>query len=157
MKTLFAAWLTLACLAAMAQAPIYRCGNEYTNTRPEGKDCKLLLGGNITVITGTQANKAQAPVAPDKATKAQPVQPADQDARLILNNELARARARQQDLLREYNNGQPDIQGAESRNHQKYLDRVERLKASLARVEGDIAGIERELARLSPAGAALGR
>jgi hypothetical protein len=145
--------LSLASWASWAQAPIYRCGNEYTNTKPEGRDCKLLSGGNITVIQGTQANKP----APASSVKPAPANPAaqaeqqrrDADARLILNNELAKARARQQELLQEYNNGQPDRQGGEARNHQKYLDRVERLKASLSRVEGDIAGIERELARLS--------
>jgi hypothetical protein len=145
--------LSLASWASWAQAPIYRCGNEYTNTKPEGRDCKLLSGGNITVIQGTQANKpAQASglkPAPTNARAQAEQQRRDTDARLILNNELSKARTRQQELLQEYNNGQPDMQGGEARNHQKYIDRVERLKASLARVEGDIAGIERELARLS--------
>jgi hypothetical protein len=37
--------------------------------------------------------------------------------------------------------------GPEPKNHQKYLDRVAELKASIARNEDDIAGIKRELAR----------
>jgi hypothetical protein len=37
--------------------------------------------------------------------------------------------------------------GPEHRNHQKYLDRVAELKASIARNENDIAGIQRELTR----------
>ena len=40
-------------------------------------------------------------------------------------------------------------QGAEARNHQKYLDRVAELKAAIARNEEDIAGIKRELTRNS--------
>ena len=50
----------------------------------------------------------------------------------------------------EYKDGKPDHQGIESRNHQKYLDRVAELKAAIARNESDIAGIRRELGR-SPA------
>jgi seryl-tRNA synthetase len=75
----------------------------------------------------------------------------DSDARLILQSELKKAQARQEELQREYNNGEPEKRGDESRNHQKYLDRVAELKASLARNESDVAGIRRELDRL-PAG-----
>jgi hypothetical protein len=46
--------------------------------------------------------------------------------------------------------------GPEHRNHQKYLDRIADLKASIDRNQSDIAGIQREIARLpaSPAAAA---
>lgn len=139
--------------AVWAQAPIYRCGNEYTNSKPEGRDCKLLSGGNLTVIESTPLPKAsKAPAA--TASVPQPAKPTneqsrrDSDARLILQSELNKARSRQQELLAEYNNGQPEKQGAETRNHQKYLDRVDSLRASIARVASDIAGIERELDRL---------
>jgi hypothetical protein len=52
-------------------------------------------------------------------------------------------------LLRQYNNGEPEKQGGESRNYQKYLDRVAELKADLARNDSDIAGIRRELGRIA--------
>jgi len=73
----------------------------------------------------------------------------DSDARLILQSELTKAEARQAELLKEFNNGEPDKRGDEARNYQKYLDRVAELKASLARNESDIAGIQRELGRVS--------
>jgi hypothetical protein len=154
--------LGLASSACLAQAPIYRCGNEYTNTLPEGRDCKLLSGGNVTVIEGTRPNKSAAAPARKAASgaSASSDQKArrDTDARLILQAELAKAQARRQDIQKEYNNGQPEMRGGESRNHQKYLDRLEGLKASLARVDGDIAGIERELSRLpASANATLAR
>ena len=38
-----------------------------------------------------------------------------------------------------------------SLDHQKYLDRVAEMKASLARLESDIAGIRRELGRVPAA------
>ena len=50
-------------------------------------------------------------------------------------------------MLKEYNNGEPEKQGPEHRNQQKYLDRITELKASIARNESDIAGIRREMGR----------
>lgn len=158
MKFLFLTLLTVSALAHGAEERIYRCGNEYTNTVSESqaKNCKLISGGNVTVI---QSTKPQAGV--KVATASQPgqrVDAADQrakdsDARLILDSELKKAEAKQSELLKEYNNGEPEKLGPEARNHQKYLDRVAELKASIARNESDIAGIKRELGRL-PASAA---
>lgn len=73
----------------------------------------------------------------------------DSDARLILEAELKKAETRFAELSREYNNGEPEKRGNESRNYQKYLDRVAELKADLSRTESDIAGIRRELGRIS--------
>jgi hypothetical protein len=73
----------------------------------------------------------------------------DADARYILDSELKKAEGRRADLLKEYNNGEPEKLGPETRNHQKYLDRVAELKAAIARNEADIAGIQRELSRLT--------
>ena len=72
----------------------------------------------------------------------------DSDARQILESELKKAESRQAELVKEYNNGEPDKQGAEGRNYQKYLDRVAELKASIARNQSDIAGLKRELDRV---------
>jgi hypothetical protein len=73
----------------------------------------------------------------------------DADARVILESELKKAEARQAELLKEFNNGEPEKLGPEHRNHQKYLDRVAELKAGIARNENDIAGIKRELGRVA--------
>ena len=144
-------------MGAQAQERIYRCGNEYTNTVSEAnaKNCKLISGGNVTVVQGQKpasANSGGAKVAsaPNSAPR---IDTADQrakdsDARLILEAELKKAEARQLELQKEYNNGEPEKLGPEARNHQKYLDRVAELKAALARNESDIAGIRRELGRL---------
>ncbi len=147
--------LLLLCANAQAQERIYRCGNAYTNTVTEAqaKDCKLVEGANVTVVQGTR------PAAPAAAPRASPAgsgprvntqeqKSRDSDARLILQSELKKAEARQAELIKEYNNGQPDRRGDEARNYQRYLDRVAELKANLARNESDIAGIRRELGRL---------
>jgi len=155
-------FLLIAFFAAVAPAfsqdRIYRCGNEYTNTVPDSRvrNCKLIEGGNVTVVQGTPVRPAPAksvstssanPAGGGK-TVSQEQKSRDSDARLILEAELKKAEARQLELAREYNNGEPEKRGDEARNHQKYLYRVAELKAGLARNESDIAGIRRELGRL---------
>ena len=159
MKYAFLFPLAAAFVAAnsYAQAPVYRCaGNVYTNDAAEAraKGCKTLEGGNVTVVQGTRVN-SPAPVKVATAAQAGQRVDADEqkardsDARAILEAELKKAEARQAELAKEYNNGEPEKMGPEHRNYQKYLDRVAELKASIARNESDIAGIKRELGRVS--------
>jgi hypothetical protein len=152
--------LLLLCATAQAQERIYRCGNAYTNTVTEAqaKNCKLVEGANVTVVQGTRPAQQPVPAQAGAASagprvNVQEQKSRDSDARLILQSELQKAEARQAELLKEYNNGEPEKRGDEARNYQRYLDRVAELKASLARNESDIAGIRRELGRLpgSPA------
>ena len=170
-KTLLTLWIIAALpVAAFAQDRIYRCGNEYTNNATQAKErgCKLVEGGNVTIVRGTAPAPA-APAAPAAGGGAAPAArsagtaPAsapridnaeqrkrDADAKAILEQELRRAQARQAELAKEYNNGEPDKIGGEARNHQKYLDRVAELKAAIERNQSDIEGIKRELGRLGP-------
>jgi hypothetical protein len=156
--------LVAAASSAQAQSRIWRCGNTYTNDsrQAEAHGCKAVEGGNVTVVEGTRVNNANAgAVRVAAVTSSSSATPSgsrldsaeqkarDSDARQILEAELKKAQARQAELEKEYNKGEPDKQGGEARNHQKYLDRVAELKASLARNESDIAGIQRELGRLS--------
>jgi hypothetical protein len=135
--------------AHAAEDRIYRCGNEYTNTvsDAQAKSCKLISGGNVTVIQAIKPPTGKTSAAGPR-TDTQDQRAKDSDARMILDAELKRAEAKQADLLREYNNGEPERLGPETRNNQKYLDRVTELKAALARNEADIAGIKRELSRV---------
>lgn len=137
---------------------VYRCaGNVYTNNAAEARanGCKPMEGGNITVVEGTRVNGgANAPVrvatAPQASQRidADEQKSRDSDARGILETELKKAEARQAELVKEYNNGDPEKLGPEHRNHQKWVDRVAELKANIARNENDIAGLRRELARV---------
>lgn len=149
--TLTATFL-LAGGAAQSQDRIYRCGNEYTNHVPAGQraNCKLLEGGNVTVVQRQRvpasirlASASETPTRVNESSQ----RARDMEARQILENELRRAESRQAELLREYNNGEPEKLGPETRNHQKYLDRVADLKSSMDRNESDIAGLRRELGR----------
>jgi hypothetical protein len=150
--------LAAVSLSSHAQSRIYRCGNTYTNNAAEAqaKGCKLMEGGNITIVEGTRVNTpVRVATAPQSASApGQRVVPEDQrardaGARAILEAELKKAEARQAELVKEFNNGEPEKLGPEHRNHQKYLDRVAELKANIARNETDIAGIKRELARFT--------
>ena len=141
-----------------AQAPnrIYRCGNAYTNTvtQEQAKNCKLVEGGNLTVVQGTRPAKASSQASTASTASSGPrvntveQKSRDSDARLILQSELKSAEERQVDLLKEYNNGAPERRNDEAPNSQRYRDRVADLKAKLARNESDMAGIRRELERL---------
>lgn len=154
---------SLLALSGFARADIYRCGNEYTNKISDAQkgQCKLVEGANVTIVEGFKppvVKPVAVPVSPVRLASAAP--PAsrvdnaeqkarDSDARLILEAELKKAEARYTDLSREYNNGEPEKRGSESRNYQKYLDRVAEIKSDLSRTESDIAGIRRELGRIS--------
>lgn len=155
----FAATLLVA--NSFAQNQIYRCGNEYINNAADAKTrgCKLVEGGNITIVEGTRVSPTESRTTPVRvASNAPAATPGvrvdagdqrnrDNETRAILDAELKKTEARQAELLKEYNNGEPEKMGSESRNHQKYLDRVADLKASIARNESDIASIRRELGR----------
>lgn len=156
----------LAPVAGWAQDRIYRCGNEYTNNATQAKErgCKLVEGGNVTVVQGSRpaaaAGGAAAPAAGSAPAGSPPNAPRvntndqkarDADARAILESELRKAEARHAELVKEYNGGAPERNALDLRNPQRYMERTAELKASVSRSESDIAGIKRELGRVAPA------
>lgn len=157
-------WMVLAVAAACvtpvsAEERIYRCGNEYTNNATEAKarGCKVMEGGNITIIQGTvpasssSSSRSSAPSAPRTSSPEQRAR--DSDARRILETELRKAEERLAQAEKAYANGQPEKEGVEARNHQRYLDRVAALKAEVDRARGDVNGLRRELERVGGAAA----
>lgn len=157
--------MALAALApaAWSQDRIYRCGNEYTNNASQARErgCKLVEGGNVTVVQGSRPSAAPASSQGAGSTAAPAASPSnaprvdandqrarDSDARAILEAELRKAEARLAELSKEYNNGEPQRTALELRNPQVYMERTAELKAAVARAESDVAGIKRELARL---------
>jgi hypothetical protein len=164
-------------LPAQAQQTVYRCGHEYTNAPREPGLCEPLSSQVITVINGTrpahQPHTAQRPASADLAARSGSVEPGaavasaaqlrtptvptrppdvqqserDAQARTILMQELDKARAQLAQLVQIYKQGEPEKWAAETRNHQKYLDRVAEMKAAIARTERDIDSLQRELMR----------
>lgn len=142
---------TLVLQPASAQDKIYRCGNEYTNNVSDAKarGCKLVEGGNVTVLQATKPAAAPAATSPANAPK---VSDADQkardsDRRAILQDELRKAEGKLAELRKEYNGGAPQKSALELRNTQVYQDRVTELKSNMDRAQADVDGIRRELDR----------
>lgn len=149
---------------------IFRCAGaaggapEYINNAKDAqtRGCKVVSGGNVTVVQGNPVTKSTPrPAAsgssgpPTPRAESGPEQRArDSDSRLILESELKKAEAKLAEQQKEYNNGEPEKQGIEGRNYQRYLDRVAELKASLGRSQSDVAGLKREIARLPGSSAA---
>jgi hypothetical protein len=163
MKRLAPSWLLIACGAAFAQqggAVVYRCPGPpvlYTDalTPAEARErgCRTIEGAPVTVVPATrprppaQPNGASAPRPGESRIDPGAQRARDNEARRILQDELAREEERLAALKKEYNNGEPERRGDE-RNYQKYLDRVAEMKAAIARKEADIAAIKRELTKL---------
>ena len=140
--------LGLLSVASPAQDVIYRCGQEYTNAPRSVSSCERLSSQSITVVPGTRPAGALPPSSPKamtdsvtsgaERTKTEPMRSGmplqtdrDAQARTIVVQELDKARQQLAQLLQEYNEGEPVKWAAEARNHQKYLDRVQALKAAL--------------------------
>ena len=134
---------------------IYRCGNAYTNQPDPAANCKPMAGGTVTVIEGTRVqNSSPIPSAVNAgggaSTKIESTEQRQRDvhAQAVLQAELSKAQKQYADLLREWNNGEPERRADEHRQPQKYQDRLAQLRGALQRTEADIAGLQRELSRL---------
>jgi len=151
---------TVAPTASVAQDRLYRCGNLYTNADKSADQACIRLGiDRITVVPAQpQESKSAAPAKPAAAQSPSRTTPTrvsslaqaqkDSESRQILESEWRKTRQRLQDLQSEYNQGEPERLGSERSNPQKYLDRVAALQSSIARLEADLTGIRRELARM---------
>jgi len=159
--------LLLACAAMPAlgadtpdSSVMYRCpGNDYKNTitakEAEKLGCKRIEGAPVTVIQMTKPRPATAAVPAasggNGGARVDPVaqRARDSDARRILEGELRSEEEKLAVMQKEFNNGQPERQGDE-KNFQKYLDRVEQMRAAIARKQTDIAALQREIKKLPP-------
>jgi len=159
-------WCVLSLLGAtayaapLAQDRVYRCGDLYTSEdKSQDPACTPLAIDRITVVqvqpqepkSAAQA-KPLALQAPGRTTPTRVSSLAqaqkDSESRQILEAEWRKTRQRLQELQSEYNQGEPERLGSERSNPQKYLDRVAALQSSIARLEADLTGIRRELARM---------
>jgi hypothetical protein len=175
---LFVELFLAICIAAWAgfsaaQGVVYRCeGNEYVASVKDSKNggCKVLEGGNVTVVQGTRpnaansANAANSNNAPIKVAATSSSSSSsnssqrhdsaeqksrDSDSRNILESELKKSEAKLAELLKEYNNGEPEKNSLEIKNPQRFTERLAEMKANIARLNSDIEGIKRELNRKS--------
>lgn len=137
--------------AALAQPPVYRCGQQYTNAPADPGRCERLSGQAVTVIPGTRVQTAEAPAA-GRAVTGTPQLPAakvaeadqrqrDGMARAIVSAELDKARQRHAELERQYRQAPPPHDSAPR----------SQLQAAVERAQRDIDSLHRELSR-HPAG-----
>ena len=164
LSTLSTLSIVLAFFSGTVSAQIYRCSAsgggapEYINNAKDAQSrgCKTLEGGNVTVVQGTAVQRPPARLATPAASSdagtrsdgAAQQKARDSDSRGILESELKKAESKLSEQQKDYNNGEPEKQGIEGRNNQRYLDRVADLKDGIARNQSDIAGLKREIARL---------
>jgi len=163
-------WLFVVCVHAVtaAEPRVYRCDNAvYTNQPEASQRCVPLTGGNVTVIEGTRVNgAAQTPTSTTgangvnaSATSSAKVDTQEQKQRdaqavAVLQAELQKAQSRHADLLKEWNQGEPDRHAIDIKQPTQYQERVAQLRMALQRSEADVMGLQRELNRLNnaPAG-----
>ncbi len=145
--------LTLQCAAGLAYADqdLYKCVDAggsvtYANTGST-KGCTKISVDPVVIPKLSTPQKAQASPSGFPKVDGATQKARDSDRRRILDDELRDKETKLADLKREYNNGEPERQGNE-RNYQRYLDRVERLKADIARAESDIASIKSEIGKV---------
>jgi Domain of unknown function (DUF4124) len=165
-KASFASALIVIAIAlpslSFAQAEIYRCEGDtgvplYQNT--PGKNCKKLDLQPLTAIPAPKLPAAAAVkpsagtsngVVPGKTASDFPKvdtgaqNQRDSDRRKILDDEVKKEENRLADLKKEFNNGEPERRGDE-RNFEKYQSRVQKLREDIARTEGNIGSLRREI------------
>lgn len=102
-------------------------------------------GGSSEPRAGTRATPASFPRVDTDTQRAR-----DNERRRILEEEL---RAEQEKLARlrsEFNNGEPERRGDETRNYARYQERVQRMLEDIQRSENNIISLQRELALVRP-------
>jgi hypothetical protein len=149
---------------AQQQGTVYRCPgppvlytDQVTAQEAKEKGCRTIEGAPITIVQATRprvpasgsAGAASGPAVRNGEGRVEPAEQRarDSDARRILSEELRREEARLAEMVREFNNGEPERRGDE-RNYARYQQRVAEMRAAIQRKEADLAAIRRELAKL---------
>ncbi len=154
------AGLTIAAAStAQAQGDIFVCtdpdGRKVYQNTGTSRGCKRL---DVQPLTTVPAPKLPAGGAPGPRAAAPAVTPAtfprveadtqrvrDGERRRILEDELKTEEERLAKLRTEFNNGQPERQGDETRNFARYQERVVRMQEDIQRSENNILALRREL------------
>lgn len=138
--------LFLGLTAFCAYAEIYKhvdADGRVTYSNVPIKGAKKL---DLDPLTSVPATKAKSPSnfpRVDGATQ----KSRDEGRRKILEEELANEEKLLAEARKTYNNGEPERLGDE-RNYQKYLDRAQKLKESVALHEKNVAALKQELSGL---------
>lgn len=102
-------------------------------------------GGSTEARADTRATPANFPRVDIDTQKAR-----DNDRRRILEEELRTEQERLSRLRGEFNSGEPERRGDETRNFARYQERVQRMQEDILRSENNVISLQRELALLRP-------
>lgn len=138
----------VAPVVAPTQGGIFKCvdpnGNVTYGNVGDVKGCKRIETESINTIPSQRPVARPGDAKAPNRVEAGAQKGRDNDRRKILEEELSSEEKRLADLRREFNSGEPERKGDE-RNYQRYLDRVERLKADISRSEANVDSLRREL------------
>jgi hypothetical protein len=155
---------TLAAAPSLAQGDIVLCVDDagrktYQNTG-NGKGCKRIDVQPLMTVPAPRMPVAAAqggsPIRPAveqrvagfPRVEADTQRARDNDRRRILEDELKAEEDRLARLRADFNNGQPERNGDETRNFARYQERVARMQEDIQRGESNVAALRRELALL---------
>jgi hypothetical protein len=102
-------------------------------------------GSGGEVRADTRATQASFPRVDADTQKAR-----DNDRRRILEEELRTEQEKLARLRGEFNNGEPERRGDESRNYARYQERIQRMQEDIQRSENNVVSLQREIALLRP-------
>ena len=144
--------LSLSMLAGQAFAQgVYVCTQangvrEYRNTG-DTRGCRKLDTESLSSIPAP-SSVTQAKADPSfPRVDSQTQKRRDLDRLQILNDEIRTEENKLAELKKEYQNGEPELQGSE-RNYAKYQERVATMKDEIARTEKNIEALKREIGQL---------
>jgi len=149
----------VACLAApAAQADIYKCVSDsgqitYTNAKPSAheKGCSLMTKDQpvSTASSGSRKSGTAATPSPSSFPKvdSDTQKSRDNDRRKILENELD-AEMKALDAAKKELAEQEAVRNGDEKNYQKFLDRVQPYKDTVALHQRNVDSLNKELAKL---------
>jgi hypothetical protein len=160
--TLVSTALAAASSAVQAQSSdIFLCvdadGNKTFQNVGTGKGCKRMDVGPVLSVPAPRLPPQRAAKDPEDRVTASPAnfprvdretqRTRDTDRKRVLEEELKAEEEKLARLKSEYNNGEPERRGDE-RNFALYADRIQKLRDDLARAEGNVNALRREIALL---------
>jgi len=151
--------LPLSAGIAFADQTVYKCGQEITNQPNDPSQCQKLLISKPTQIEGTRVQNGQSPktastvfdklVEPISITPNNPqeVHQRNTQARTVLEDEWQKLSARQAEMVRIFNGGQPALQDGETLQNPQYKRRASEMQTQIERMARDLMALKRELSR----------
>lgn len=160
--TLASTALAAASFAAPAQSSdIFMCidadGNKTFQNVGTGKGCKRMDVGPVLSVPAPRVPPQRATRDAEEHVTASPAsfprvdretqRSRDSDRKRVLEDELKAEEEKLARLKAEYGNGEPERRGDE-RNFALYAERVQKLRDDVARAEGNVNALRREIALL---------